>query len=772
MRATNRLIGSPLPRVEDLRFLRGRGEYIDDIRREGQLCAFILRSPIAHGRIKRIDVQPALGLSGVHAVITAADLPRPIPSVNIRLQPMPSLVPFQQPVLAHDKVRYVGEPIAVVLANSAALAEDAAGLIGLNIEPLPAVVDRHASCADKTLLFDSHGTNLAIKYTAVLGDADAAFKNAPYTRRETFRVHRHAAVPMEPRGLLAEWDAAKGRLIVNGAAKVAFFNRRMLAEKLGLPETAVDLVENDVGGGFGARGEFYPEDFLIPFAARLTDRPIKWTEDRRENLMATQHARDSDCEVEIACTRDGTILGLRGGAFSDVGAYIRTNGLVAPRNIAQFMSGPYRIPNIHIESSVQFTNKTPSGTYRGPGRYETDFYRERLFDLVARDLKLDRVEFRRRNLVSKSEMPYHIAKITPYEAETEYDSGNYASALNRCLTEFRWRERRELDGRLIDGRYHGIALGCFIEGGAAGPKENARMQVEPDGSVTVHVGSSAIGQGLETVFAQIAADALEMPFDRVRIRHGSTTLLAEGYGSYHSRAVVMGGSAMLDAANALRKQTRERAAKRLGCAPGDIAIEDDKISAPGGKSVKLGDLAADGLAAEGSFANHHHTYSYGAHAAHVAVDVKTGHVEIMDYVAVEDVGRIINPATLKGQVLGALVQGLGGTFLERFAYDANGQPLSASFMDYLLPAACDFPNIRAFLMEEEPSPINPLGAKGAGEGGIIPVGGVIANAVASALQSLKVEPHELPLSPANVWQLVRESAVFPPTGQVSAEPRT
>jgi carbon-monoxide dehydrogenase large subunit len=765
VRTTNRLIGSPVKRVEDLRFLRGRGEYIDDVARQGQLHAVVLRSPIAHGRIEGIDFGAALRLPGVHAVITAADLPRPIPTVNIRLQPMPSLVPFHQPVLAHDKVRYVGEPIALVLADSAARAEDAAGAIELDIEPLAVVIDRDASCAGKSLLYEAHGSNLAVKYTAVLGDADAAFANAAYRRRERFSVHRHAAVPMEPRGLLAEWDEAKGRLTVNGAAKVVFFNRRMLAEKLGLAEDAVDLVENDVGGGFGARGEFYPEDFLIPFAARLTGRPVKWTEDRRENLIATQHARDADCEVEIACTCDGTILGLRGRAYCDVGAYIRTNGLVAPRNIAQFMSGPYRIANIHIESSVQFTNKTPSGTYRGPGRYETDFFRERLFDLAARDLGLDRVEFRRRNLVSKAEMPYHIAKITPYEAETEYDSGNYQSTLKRCLDEFGWAAKSELEGCLIDGRYHGIAVGCFIEGGAAGPKENARMVVEPDGSVTVYVGSSAIGQGLETVFAQIAADALEMSLDRVRVLHGSTTLLREGYGSYHSRAVVMGGSAMLDAAKNLREEIRKAAAKRFGCATCEITIDDERIAGPGGRSVKLAELAPGGLAAEGSFSNHHHTYSYGAHAAHVAVDPKTGHVEIVDYVAVEDVGRIINPQTLRGQVLGALVQGLGGTFLERFAYDRNGQPLSASFADYLMPTASDFPNIRAFLMEEEPSPINPLGAKGAGEGGIIPVGGVITNALASALQSLGAEPRDLPLSPANVWQLIRDA----PGGARAAE---
>lgn len=753
MRTVNSFIGSAVERVEDLRFLRGRGQYVDDLARPNQLYAAILRSSVAHGRIRSIDVKPALAIPGVHRVITAADIGPKVPTILIRLQPLPQLVPFQQPVIAHDKVRYVGEPIAVVLADSPAIAEDALDAIGLDIEPLPAVADWRTSASDKSLLFEHHGTNLAIKYTVTLGNADEAFKNAPYMRREKFRVHRHAAVPMEPRGLLAEWDAAKGRLTVNGAAKVAFFNRRILAGQIGLPEDAIDMVENDVGGGFGARGEFYPEDFLIPFAAKLAGRPVKWTEDRRENLLSLQHARDKECEIEIACKLDGTILGLRGDVYVDLGAYVRTNGLVGPRNVVQFMPGPYRIPNIHLESHLHFSNKTPSGTYRGPGRYETDFFRERLFDLVARDLKIDRVEFRRRNLVSKAEMPYHLPKIEPYAQDTEFDSGNYQSALDRCLKEFNWTKKAELQGKLMDGRYHGIALGCFIEGGAAGPKETAKFVIEADGSVSLYVGSSAIGQGLETVFSQIAADALELPLDRVRVYHGSTTYLREGYGSYHSRAVVMGGSAILSTAETLRNEIRKAAAKRFGCAIDSVTIAEDKVTGPTGKTLKLADFA--GVSAEGEFANHHHTYAYGAHAGHVAVDARTGHVELVDYVAVEDVGRIMNPLTLKGQVIGAIVQGLGGTFLEHFVYDGNGQMLAGSFADYLLPTASDFPTIRSFLMEEEPSPINPLGAKGAGEGGIIPVGGVIANAVASALSSLDVQPRELPLSPSRLWDLIQ-----------------
>ena len=762
MRTVNSFIGSPVERVEDLRFLRGRGQYVDDLVRPNQLYAAILRSSVAHGRIRGIDGKAALAIPGVHRVITAADIGAPVPTIVIRLQPLPQLVPFQQPVIAQDKVRYVGEPLAVVLAESPAIAEDALEAIEVDIEPLPAIADWRTSASDKSLLFETHGTNLAITYAVTHGDGEDAFENAPYTRRERFRVNRHAAVPMEPRGLLAEWDSAKGKLVVSGAAKVVFFNRRMLAGLMGLPEEAVDMVENDVGGGFGARGEFYPEDFLIPFAAKLVGRPVKWTEDRRENLLALQHARDVDCDIEIACTRDGAILGLRGRTDVDIGAYVRTNGLVGPRNVVQFMPGPYHIPNVYLESHLHFSNKTPSGTYRGPGRYEADFFRERLFDLVARDLKLDLIEFRRRNLVTKEQMPYHLPKIAPYAQDTEFDSGDYQSALMRCLKEFDWAKKAELQGKLVAGskpgeaRYHGIAVGCFIEGGAAGPKETAKFVVEADGSVSLYVGSSAVGQGLETVFAQIAADALEMPLDKVRVFHGSTTYLREGYGSYHSRAVVMGGSAILSTAETLRAEIRSGAAKHFGCAATDVTMAEGRIAGPGGKTLKLGELA--GVAADGSFSNHHHTYSYGAHAAHVAVDARTGHVQVLDYVAVEDVGRIMNPLTLKGQVVGAIVQGLGGAFLEDFVYDENGQLLAGSFADYLLPTASDFPVIRSYLTEEQPSPINPLGAKGAGEGGIIPVGGVIANAVASALSSLDVQPRELPLSPSRLWHLIQATS--------------
>jgi carbon-monoxide dehydrogenase large subunit len=760
MRRTNAFVGSPVERIEDRRFLRGRGQYVDDLSRDGLLHAVILRSPLAHGRIRSIDAAAARARPGVVAVITAADIgQREVPTIPLRQEPLPALKQYQQPVIAQRKVRYVGEPLAVVVAQSAGLAEDALEAILIDIEPLPAVADRAAARRDDVLLFEGSGTNCASTITAVLGDADAAFRDAPYIRRERFKVQRHSAVPMEPRGLLAEWDAVHGRMTVSGAAKVPFPNRRMLATMLDLPDASIRMLEYDVGGGFGARGEFYPEDFLIPFAARLTGAPVKWIEDRRENLIATNHARDAECELEIACARDGTILGLRGHAFTDLGAYLRTVGATASRNIAQVMSGPYRIPNIHVDVSLLMTNKTPSGTYRGPGRFEADFFRERLIDIAARELGIDAVAFRRHNLISEAEMPYRLARILVLDIETECDSGDYCSTLDRCLAEIGWAAKAPLQGRLIDGRYHGLAIGCYIEGGASGPKENARLRLEADGTVSVFVGSSSVGQGVETVFAQIAADALEMPMEAIKgVFHGSTDLVSEGFGSYSSRSTVMGGSAIVLAAAELRAAIRGAAAERLGCAASDIAIDHGAAVAPDGAKIALSDLARDGIAVERAYASNKRTYSYGTHAAHVAVDPKTGQVALIDYVAVEDVGRIINPLTLHGQAVGAVVQGLGGALLEHFIYDEHGQLLTGSLADYLLPTASDFPCIRAVALEEKPAPHNPLGAKGAGEGGIIPVGGVIANAVAAALASLGVQPHELPLTPPRVWELIRDAS--------------
>ena len=759
-------IGRPVERIEDARLLQGRGQYIGDLRREGMLHAAILRSSVPHGVLKGIDIEKAKAMRGVRAVITAAEVMRAsngvVPAIPLRQDhPVPEVAPFHQPVIAHGKLRYVGEPVAVIVADSPARAEDALEAMTLDIEPLPVVADCSAAQNNDVRLFEAQEGNRALVVTAVRGDADAAFENPPYSRRERFQVHRHTAMPMETRGLLAEWDPAGKKLSLFGAAKAPFLCRRILAALMGMSEGDIDMVEVDTGGSFGVRGEFYPEDFLIAFAARHAGRPVKWIETRGEHFIACNHARQADCELEIACTRDGAILAMRGRVRTDVGAYVRTNGVTPSRNIAQVSSGPYRIPHVRMDVSMMLTNKTPVGTYRGPGRFETDFFRERLLDIVAADLGIDRVEFRRRNLVAESEMPYPLPTLRPLGGKSECDSGDYRMTLERCLAEFKWSEKARLNGKRIDGRYHGIGIGCYIEGGASGPREGARLVVERDGTVSVYTGSSANGQGLETVFAQIAADALEVPMARIRgVFHGSTAYVKEGFGAFASRSTVMGGSAIVVVAKKLQERIRAEAAALLGGRPEEIRIvEGVRAVAADGRSLTLAQISAaceaeDGLSAEGSFANSKRTYSYGAHAAHIAVDPATGRIEVIDYVAVEDVGRIINPETLHGQALGAIVQGLGGTLQEHLVYDAEGQLLAGSFADYAMPTAADFPHIRVFALEERPSPNNPLGAKGAGEGGVIPVGGVIANALAAALASLQVQPRELPLSPQRVWQLI------------------
>lgn len=756
----NAYIGQEVERTEDFRFLTGRGTFVDDYEPAGVLHAAILRSSVAHGRIVSIDTSSAAKIPGVHAIVTAADIGEQIPTIPIRLAPIAGLEKYLQPVIAREKVRYVGEPIAVILAESRAIAEDAAIAIDLAIDSLDPIPNWRNAETDKTLLFEQNRTNVAARYVVGFGDTDAAFANSDYSRREFFRAHRHTAVPMETRGVVAEWDAVNERLIVNGATKVTFFNRRALAAMLGMAESAIDLIELDVGGGFGVRGEFYPEDFLIPFAARKFKRPIKWIEDRLEHFQAANHSREIDCELEIACRRDGTILALRGRIFADMGAYTRTNSGVVPAKAAQFLHGPYRIPAIKIGVAAFMTSKTPVGTYRAPGRFESNFFRERLIDMAARDLGIDPLDMRRRNLIAAAEMPYSIGKLVPYENETAYDTGDYQAALDECLRAFGWEEKKKrFQGRKIGGRYHGLGIACFVESGGAGPRENVRMTLEADGRVTLAVGSSVLGQGLETVFAQIAADAMSLPLESFHVLHGSTTIVDEGFGTYHSRAVVMGGSAILDGAKNLLASIQNAASLQFNCRPEDVTIQDGSILGPNGRTSTFAALAAAAgpVSATGTFANNKRTYSYGAHAAHVSVDPRTGHVAVLDYVAVEDVGRAINPALVHGQTFGAVVQGLGGVFLDHLIYDDNAQLLNASLADYLLPTATDFPNIRGVTMQLHRSPSNPLGAKGAGEGGMVAVAATAANAVAAALAELGVQPNELPLTPPRVWALIEKS---------------
>ncbi len=760
MAKTNSWIGSPVERREDLRFTTGRGQYVDDLTRPGLIHAVILRSSYAHGKIVKFAVGTAAAMPDVVGIVTAAEIGA-VPKIPLRMEPLPELARFSQPVIAVDKVRYAGEPIAIVLAKSISAAEDAAAAIELEIEALPALVDARTASGSDSYLFEEHQTNLALTLTGVCGDVDEAFRKAAYVKSGAFRVHRHTASPMEPRGILAEWDDDKGKLTVHGACKVPFAIRAQLARDMELPETAIEVIESDVGGGFGVRGEYYPEDFLIPFAARRFLRPVKWIETRQEHLLSSAHARETEIELEIACTSDGTILGLRGVAYSDMGAYIRPNAVTAPRNVAQVISGPYRVANVQMRVEMVMTDKTPTASYRGPGRFEADFARERLLDIAANDLGIDPVALRRKNLISSTEMPYALPKVLPYGSTTHCDSGDYVAAMDRCLAEIDWETIRRHSGRCIAGKYHGCSLGCYIEGGGSGPREIATLKLDRQGQVDVFVGSSALGQGIETVFAQIAADTLETPLHNIKgVWHGSTTYLADGYGSYASRSTVMGGSAIVMAAQTLRRRICELAAARWQCAATDIVLDGLDTARSAGEVIRIRDLMQAQpdavLTATETFACTARTYSYGTHAAHITVDADTGEIEVVDYVAVEDVGRIINPRTLHSQTHGAIIQGLGGTLIEELAYDAEGQLISGSLMDYGLPVATRFPKVKVIATEDWPSPHNPLGVKGAGEGGIVPVAGVIANALASALASFGAEPHVLPLTASRVWSMMRE----------------
>lgn len=748
-------IGTYTRRVEDFRLLTGRACFADDIHLEGMLHAVIVRSTVPHGLIRSIDTAAAEQVPGVRGVFTAQHVKAAlgsVPKMPLRLSPVPEHEPFEQTVVATDKVRYVGEPVAIVVADSPAIAEDAANLVWTDIDMLEPVPDWRASAQDSVLLFEHLGTNSPIVYTATKGDALSV--TGPYVRKERFATQRHSAVTMETRGLVASWDGQ--HMTVSGAAKVPFTTRRTLAKTLQLEQSQVDMIEVDVGGGFGVRGEFYPEDFLVPFASMQLGLPVKWVEDRLENLLGSNHSRQMECELEIVCERNGRILALRGEVHTDSGAYMRSSGAVPPRNVAQFLSGPYDIEHIHVSSATHLTNKCPIGTYRGPGRFEADYFRERLMQIAADELGINQVEFRRMNLARKEQMPYPLATLDkPVKAEN-LDSGDYQITLDRCLKEFDWEAKSAFQGKLVDGRYHGMAIGCFIEGGGGGIRERARLEIDEDGGLSIYIGSTNLGQGLLTVLSQIAADETGVAMERIRIRHGSTVYLKEGFGSFHSRSTALGGSAVVVTAGLLRDRIRDEIAQRLQVQASEVEIQPGLTAVCKGQIFTAEALGRMKLQAEGEFASTEHTYAYGASAAHVAVDAETGKVELLDYFGVEDIGRIINPLTAKGQSIGAVVQGLGGVFLEHLAYSDDGQFIAGTLADYLMPTATDFPRIRAMELENSPSPHNPLGVKGCGEGGLVPVGGVVANAVASALSQWQVQPNVLPLTPSRVWEMIQE----------------
>lgn len=756
-----RYIGEAVTRLEDQRFLTGTGQFIDDVSLPEMVHMAILRSPQAHGWIKAIDLSAAREMPGVIDVFAAADIDMALPDIPLRLAPFKGFERFLQKPVAVDKVRYVGEPIAVVIAENRYLAEDALAAIIVDIETLPAVTTLDQAEAGEVLLHDAAGENVGAAYPVGRGDIEAAFKEASYTRRERFVTNRHAACPLETRGLIGECDQSSGLLRLTGAAKVTFFNRRHLAAAFAVEEDQVELIEMDVGGAFGARGELYPEDYLVLIAAQRVGKPVKWIEDRRENLMACNHSRDITCDLEIAATQEGKILGMRCEVRGDLGAYVRTNGGVVPSKAVQFLPGPYRIPAFAAEMKAIVTNKTPVGTMRGPGRFEANFCRERLLDMMADDLGIDPAELRLRNLMKPDELPYRMGELVPGDPDATFDDGNYASAFQQLLGEVEYDHWKDHQGEDKDGKLMGLGLAIFVESSAAGPPETAHITVAPDGGLELRTGASSVGQGLETGMAQICGEILGVDMADITVRHGSTTLVESGGGTFHSRCTVMAGNAVRKASEALIEKAIELAALRWNAAADGLSYDSGAVIREDGEHLTLQDLAGFAtLSADAGFSNDGKlSYSYGAHAALVAVDVETGGIELVKYALIEEIGRALNPAMVKGQAVGGLVQGLGGTLLDHFIYDDDGQLMTTNLAEYLLPLATDLPEITAIALEDSPSKFNPMGFKGAGEGGIVAVAGAVGNAVAQALQQYGVKITDLPLSPMRLRELLADKGV-------------
>ncbi len=772
-------IGAPLRRREDVRFITGQGQYLDDVRLPGMLHAAILRSPHAHARVRGIDASAALALDGVTAVFTHADMADLMKPIPMRVFPLPGLDNYLQTPLSADTVRHAGEAVAVVVADSRYIAEDALDVIEVDYEPLPAVANVSDALTDDVVVHPANGTNLAGSAEINVGDVDAAFREADYVRKEEFHTNRHTANPMETRGLVASYNAADGQLRVWGPTKVSHTNRAILARHMEIEEERIHFIEPDVGGGFGVRGEFYAEDFLIPFASFRLGRPVKWVEDRVEHLTSANHSREVLCQVELAAKNDGTLLGLRATVYGDMGAYVRTHGSVVPALTAVMMTGPYRIPNFHASVNCVMTNKMGAGTYRAPGFFEGTFIRERMLDLAAADLGLDPAKLRLSNMIQASEMPYDVGQTRLDGRNTVYDSGDYPSAFNRTLEEIGYDEltaRQNAGAGFRDeqGRYHGVGIASYVEPTGFGPFEGARVLITESGGVEVYLGITTMGQGHETVMAQICADSLSVPIEDVTIFHGSTDYIPASIGTFGSRASVMAGSAIHLSCQTLRARILSLAASYMDTQPEALDLRHGVVTFKDGSAAEsaltLRQVAAlaesqrqfdspeTALDATEYFRIEEWTYSYGSHAAHVAVDAETGKMEVLRYVVVEDVGRCINPLTMHGQSVGGAAQGIGGAMLEELVYDAGGQLLSGSLMDYLLPTSQDIPNIETVITEDAPSPLNPLGVKGAGEGAILATGAALGNAVANALSSFGVQVNTMPLSPDNIRRWIAEGA--------------
>jgi carbon-monoxide dehydrogenase large subunit len=749
-----RWFGQPVKRREDPRLLTGRGTYVDDIQPPLLLYAAILRSPHARARITRLDTRRAKAMPGVALVLTHRDLPKALAEPLPRLIPHPTLIHHKtQYALAPGQARHVGEPVAFVVATSRYLAEDAADAIDVEYGPMPAVVDLESAVAPGSpLVHDDIGTNVCAEYTQRVGDPDAAFARARHVFRERLHLDRGTASPIETRGVVAVWDAKTRSLVVYDSTQAPIPIRNRLAALFELPQNNVRVIAPDLGGGFGPKIMMcYPEEVLVPYAAMLLGRPVKWIEDRRECFVSMNQEREQLHDAEIGVDDDGRIQAVRTRFLHDAGAYI-PYGLIVPIVASTQLVGPYRIPNYECTFKAVFTNKVIVSPYRGAGRPHGCFVMERLMDRVARELRLDRAEVRRRNFIQPDEFPYDTGLIFQDNAPLIYDSGNYPAVFERTLEMIGyadWPSRKaEARGR---GKTLGLGMAFYVEGTGIGPYEGCRVTVEPSGKVYAATSVGTQGQGHATVFAQIIADALGVDVDDVTLTTGDTGAFGWGTGTFASRAAVVAGNAVALAADAVRRKTLLVASKLLEANAEDLELADGTARVRGtpSRAVTLGEVAAaanplrgtipqewegPGLEAARYFAPPRGTFAAGCHAAIIEIDRKTGSMRIDKYVVVHDCGRIINPMILEGQVRGGVAQGVGNAFYEKLVYDDDGQLLTQTFMDYLLPTIGEVPRVEVGHVET-PSPLNPLGVKGAGEAGVIPVAALVASAVDDAIGS-------------------------------------
>jgi carbon-monoxide dehydrogenase large subunit len=780
--ASPKLIGARVRRVEDARLLTGEGRYVADVRPVGCLEAAFVRSPHAHARILCIDAAPARALPGVVTVVTGEDLAAWAAPVRAASK-MAGYRVTSFPPLALGKVRYVGEAVAVVVADSRYVAEDGAELVRVEYGPLPPVCEAEGALApDAPHLHEDAGTNLLVTREFARGDADAAVDGADHVVRGRFRFHRHAAVCMENRGALAEWSRATGLLTLRCSTQCPGLVRGILAELLGLPEHRIRVVASDVGGGFGAKASLYPEEVVIAAVARALGRPVRWIGDRREDLLATSQAWDETVDAELAVRGDGTIAGLRADVVSDVGAYSIwpwTAG-IEPVQTISFLPGPYRVPNYRGRTRGVATCKAPMGPYRGVGRPPAVFVMERLMDQAARRLGLDPTELRLRNFIREEDFPYRSP------SGIVWDRSSFAGCLLRARDALGYEQALADRARArTEGRWVGIGFASYVELtgiGSAIPvspgmpvatgTEAATVRVDPSGTVTAVFGIASHGQGLETSLAQIVAEELGVPLEAVRVVHGDTGLSSYGTGTYASRSAVLAGGAAILAARSVRDKALAIAAHLLEAAPGDLVVADGRVSVRGlpGRGVSLAEIGRaaysgvrrlppglePGLEATRFYDPYFGTASNATHAAVVEVDRETFEVRVLRYVVAEDCGRIINPLIVDGQVHGGVAQGVGAALLEEIVYDEGGQLLTGTLMDYLVPTAREIPRLEVHHLET-PSPTSLGGFRGMGEGGAIGAPAAVANAVADALAPLGVEVNELPLTPERLFRLVSKA---------------